>query len=210
MQVPVGHSAALLHFLSFCNHHYFIEVIKWIITELNYPHLWKKQKVSVVVSALAVYTPWAIKTEPTYFCLKLREKSIDINAVFNVRINDERYMWRYELHPPHLINVATLSCESRNSGILPKKIASSVLYMLHWNGPVKNAWRKFGLTLNRTLSRLRVRLTSGASVSDHVCVLVVDSLNICCEIHVFCIMWFIRTFYETVNVIWCIRRPFRS
>ena len=24
-------------------------------------------------------------------------------------------MWRYELHPPHLINVATLPCESRNS-----------------------------------------------------------------------------------------------
>jgi len=25
-----------------------------------------------------------------------------------------------------------------------------------------------------------------------------------------CIMWFIRTFYETVNVIWCICRLFRS
>jgi len=24
-------------------------------------------------------------------------------------------MWRYELHPPHLISVATLSRESRNS-----------------------------------------------------------------------------------------------
>jgi len=25
-----------------------------------------------------------------------------------------------------------------------------------------------------------------------------------------CIMWFIRTLYETVNVIWCLRRQFRS
>jgi len=26
----------------------------------------------------------------------------------------ERYVWRYELHPSHLINVATLLCESQN------------------------------------------------------------------------------------------------
>jgi len=32
--------------------------------------------------------------EPTYFCLKLREKSTDFNAVFTVRINDERHIWR--------------------------------------------------------------------------------------------------------------------
>jgi len=48
----------------------------------------------------------------------------------------------YELQPPHLINVATLPCESRNlkmwyySGILPKKISSNVSYMLHRNEPV--------------------------------------------------------------------------
>jgi len=64
---------------------------------------------------LTATTPWAVKTEPIYFCLSLREKSTDFNAVFTVRINDERYMWQYELHPPHLINVATLPCESRNS-----------------------------------------------------------------------------------------------
>jgi len=51
-------------------------------------------------------------------------------------------MRRYELHPPRLIIVATLPCESRKtkmlyySGILPKKIASNVSYMLHQNGPV--------------------------------------------------------------------------
>jgi len=35
--------------------------------------------------------------EPTYFWLQLREKSTDFNAVFSVRINDERYMRWYEL-----------------------------------------------------------------------------------------------------------------
>jgi len=40
---------------------------------------------------------------------------MDFNAVFSVRINDERYMRWYELHSPHLINVSTLPCESQNS-----------------------------------------------------------------------------------------------
>jgi len=40
---------------------------------------------------------------------------MDFNAVFSVRINDEWYMWQYELHSPYLITVATLPCESRNS-----------------------------------------------------------------------------------------------
>jgi len=34
--------------------------------------------------------------------------------------------------------------------------------------------------------------------------LVADTLNTCCEILLICIMWFIRTCYETVSVIWCI------
>jgi len=45
----------------------------------------------------------------------LEVKWVGFNAPFTVRINDERYMWRYELHPPRLINVDTLPCESRNS-----------------------------------------------------------------------------------------------
>jgi len=45
--------------------------------------------------------------------MKLREKSTDFNAVLTVRIDDERYMWWYELHPHRLINGATLPCESR-------------------------------------------------------------------------------------------------
>jgi len=42
----------------------------------------------------------------------------------------------------------------------------------------KNALHKLGSTLNRTLSRLR--LINGATVWDHVCMLVMDTLNTCC------------------------------
>jgi len=47
------------------------------------------------------------KKEPTYFCLQLRQKSMDFTVIFW----NERYTWSYERHPPHLINVATLPCE---------------------------------------------------------------------------------------------------
>jgi len=64
-------------------------------------------------------------------------------------------------------------------------------------------------TLNQMLSTLR--LSSGATVWDHVCVLVADILNIhAVKLLFICIVWFIRTFYETINVIWCIWRLFRS
>jgi len=53
-----------------------------------------------------------------------------------VRFDDEQYMWPYELHSPHLVNVATLPCETQNIRILLKKIASNISYMLHRNGPV--------------------------------------------------------------------------
>jgi len=130
--------------------------------------------------------------EPTYFCLELPEKLTDFNAVFTVRINDERYMWRYAFHPSHLINAATLPCENRNSksvilqwDITKENYIKRILYACTEERYVtsvtcKNAWRKLELTLNRTLSRLR--LTSGATVWDHVCVLVADTLKTCCEI----------------------------
>jgi len=119
-------------------------------------------------------------------------------------------MWKYEFHPPHLTNIATLPCESRNGenailqwGITKENYIKCYSYTLHRNGPVgykiwgvmqqrlyetkicdiydlQNAWRNLGLTLNRTLSRLP--LTGGATVWDHVCVLVADTLNTCCEI----------------------------
>jgi len=46
----------------------------------------------------------------------------------------------------------------------------------------KNAWCKLRLTLTRTLSMLR--LTSGVTDWDHVCMLVVDTLNTCSEMNV--------------------------
>jgi len=36
-------------------------------------------------------------------------------AVFTVRFSDERYIWHYELHPPNLISVAAVPCESQNT-----------------------------------------------------------------------------------------------
>jgi len=40
---------------------------------------------------------------------------MDFNTAFAVRFNDEQHMWRYELHPPHLVNVATLPFETENT-----------------------------------------------------------------------------------------------
>jgi len=37
-------------------------------------------------------TTWAIKKEPSYFYLSLREKSMDFNVVFTVRFRKERHM----------------------------------------------------------------------------------------------------------------------
>jgi len=47
------------------------------------------------------------------FLSVILSKSTDFNVVFTVRFWNERYMWRCELHPPHLIDVATLPCESQ-------------------------------------------------------------------------------------------------
>jgi len=84
------------------------------------------------------------KKEPNYFCLWLREKSTDFNAVSTIRINDEWYIWRYELHPPHLINVATLPCESRNS----KNV------MLQWNITKENCIKRIVYASLKWTSRL--------------------------------------------------------
>jgi len=67
---------------------------------------------------------------------------------------------------------------------------------------LQNAWRNLGLTLNRTLSRLE--LTSGVTLWDHVCVLVADTLNTCCEIIVHLYYVVHQNIFETVNAIWCL------
>ena len=60
--------------------------------------------------------------------------SADAGLLVIVRLKNERQMWQYELHPPHLISVATLLCEKNTKNvilqqdiiILPKKIVSDV------------------------------------------------------------------------------------
>jgi len=53
------------------------------------------------------------KKQPIYFCL--RQKSTDFNAVFAGRFRNECCMLQCELHPPRLINVVAVPCESRNT-----------------------------------------------------------------------------------------------
>jgi len=40
---------------------------------------------------------------------------MDFNPVFTVRFTNERHMWQYKLHPPHLISVARLPCGSQST-----------------------------------------------------------------------------------------------
>jgi len=148
------------------------------------------------------------KKEPTYFSVtSVKSQQILMQfSLFDLTMNGT---WRYELHPSHLINVATRPSESRKmkNVILHRKITKEncikCILQLHRNGPAyikfgelrsksctkqrlvtsvtcKNAWCKLGLTSNRTL--LRLRLTSGATVWDHECMLLADTLNTCCEI----------------------------
>jgi len=88
------------------------------------------------------------------------------------------------------------------SGLLPKKIALNVLYTLHRNGPVdykiwgcyatmyvqnKDPWhllpvKRFTQTWVDFEQNAIEAAISGATVWDHVCILVTDTLNTCCEI----------------------------
>ena len=126
-------------------------------------------------------------------------KSTDFNAVFTIVINDERYMWWYKLRPPHLINVATIPCESQNSEnvILPKKIASNVSCMLHRNGPVDYkittihstapipliAWQSFCTTSLQVLFGLPLGLEPSTSYSIHFFIQLVSSFHNTCPYH---------------------------
>ena len=48
------------------------------------------------------------------FCPRLRQISNDLKAVFIIRFRNERHSL-CDFHPSHLINVAILPCESRNT-----------------------------------------------------------------------------------------------
>jgi len=128
-------------------------------------------------------TLWAIKkwSQLIFVCCFTKNQRILMQfPLLELTMNDT---WRHELHPPHLISVATLPCESQNSKNvilqwnITKEIASNISYMLHRNGPLnykswgvmqqcvyetkicdiydlQNAWRKLGLTSNRRLKWL--------------------------------------------------------
>ena len=71
---------------------------------------------------------------------------MDFNALSTVRFRNECHMQPYELHPPYLISVATLPCESQNTENvtlqrdITKEIASDVS-LLHQRGPGSScAW----------------------------------------------------------------------
>jgi len=51
------------------------------------------------------------KKRANLFLSVTSSKSTDFNAVFTDRFTNERLMRQYQLHPPHLISVATLPCE---------------------------------------------------------------------------------------------------
>ena len=59
------------------------------------------------------HTLWAIKRSQLIFvCNFVKNQQILMQfSLLDLTMND---MWWYKLHPPHLINVATLPCESRN------------------------------------------------------------------------------------------------
>jgi len=153
-------------------------------------------------------------------------------------MNDERYMWRYELQPPHLINVATQPCESRNS----KNV------ILQWDITKENCIKRIVYASSKwtcTLQNLGCYATMHVGNKDlwHLWPAKMLEANLgwlwteryrgwdwpvarqseimyacwwrtlwthAAKLFSICIMWFIRTFCETINVIWCIWRLFSS
>jgi len=156
---------------------------------------------------------------------------MDFNAVFTDRFRNVRHMWEYKLYPPHLINVATLLCDSQNTenmalqrDITKENCIRCIIASSKWTMVImclkftylgcytakrvrnkdswvtsttrENAWCKLVLTLTRTSSMLAWHLRS--------CVYAGGG-------HFECMLWpecsfiwlFTRTFYETVNVMWC-------
>jgi len=184
-------------------------------------------------------TPWAIKRSQLIFVCNFVKKSTDFNAVSLLDYKNERQTWRCVFHPPHLINVAsfaTLPCENQNTeNVIFERditkdncirciIASSMwtraimcLKFTHigcytakrvWN---KHLWhRRPAKMLEANLfwlwsehhrcwrDHLRWYVYAGGGHFEH-------TLWRECSF-----MWFTRTLYETVNVIWCMSRLFCS
>jgi len=143
-------------------------------------------------------------------------------------------MWQYELHPPYLINVAILPCESRNRknvilqcDITKENCIKHIVYASQ-NGPVDyKIWgvaqqcneRRLDISdlqkmLDANLGWLWTERHRGCNWP----VVQQSEIMYACwwwtlwthpaKLLFISIMWFIRAFYETVNVIWCIWRQF--
>jgi len=143
-------------------------------------------------------------------------------------------MWRYELRPPHLINVAIVPCESQNTekcnntvGKLHQmyRIASSKWTCRLWNlgycavMRVRNKalWHQWpAKMLNVNSVWFSTECYQGcdcqvARPSEIMCACWWWTLwTHAVKLLFICIIWFIRTFCETFNVIRCIWRLFRS
>jgi len=146
-------------------------------------------------------------------------------------------MWRYELHRPHLISVSTLPCESRNSKnvilqwyITKENCIKRIVYASSkWAYRLSNLgcyatirirrnkdlWHLWpAKMLDANLGWLWTERYQGcdwpvARQSEIMCACWWRTLwKHVAKLWFICIMWFIRTFYETVNVIWCIWRLF--
>ena len=148
-------------------------------------------------------------------------------------------MWRYELHPPHLITVATLPttlCKSKHrkcnstTGYYQRKlhqmyhsvikvdqghhVPEIYLYVCY---TAKRAWNKDSWH-QRPAKTLDANLLFWLWPEHHRCWR--DHLRSCVHDSIWhfermlwhkCLfMWFIRTFYDTVNVVWCTYQLFCS
>jgi len=147
-------------------------------------------------------------------------------------------MWRYGLHPPHLINVATLPCESRNSENvilqwdITKENCINVSYMLHQNGHVDcKIWGlmqqcMYGTKICDIYDLQKCLMQTWVDSEQNVIEAAIDQWRDClrslyaclwrtlwthaAKLLFICTIRLIRTFYETVNVIWCIWQLFCS
>jgi len=122
-------------------------------------------------------------------------------------------MWRYELHPPNLINGATLPCESQNTEnvILQRDVTKTKLQQMHYSfikvdRPGSSCafhlliWGVIQQNVCETkihdIDDLRKRLmqtcfdfdrniiNAGVTIWDHVCMMVVETLNACSDLNV--------------------------
>jgi len=179
---------------------------------------------------IKTYTTQAVIKEPTYFYLYLCQKSTDFNAVVTDRFRNEQHMWQYELHLPHVINVATLPCETQNTeyvilhrDITKENCVTCIISSLKWTRVImyltfaylgcytaKHVW-------NKDLWHRQPAKTLDANLfwlwpECHQCWH--DRLRSCVYaggrhferiLWPDCsLMWFTRTLYdETANVIWC-------